>query len=327
MSDAFDRELKHANDTEMLYADEYNYGDNGAESDDDDMQQVERHHGERPARNAKPQQFNLRDLTKNNRNALPTIADDSHYRSDARSPLNLHNRVPGIAEMLDADSEVLRDLSKKPNNHINPAFARQQHYGTSGADYEAAARRRNESEKQRAVRFAEREKAKQERYERSMAQRSEFHKAAAASGAEIQMSVEGHHKAMVARTNQLGTMVEQLRSDVLEAQIEQQKSAKALRKALSAQQTTLDAQLFFLKIAVCFLLSLVALTLVCRYVVPFIREKWFAKPTQSEQTAADVDADASLVVLPPTAAERASTATSAPKRTALATDDSIAIKL
>lgn len=263
---AFDKERNRVNDTETVL-DQDQRDDYGHENDND------RDYGERPQRGSKPKTINLSDLARGG-----TGADNNANLSSMRLPStkNLTNRVPGIAELLEADSEVVRDLARKPTTQFNPQFLQQQRAQRDARDarldekqdylYDRAERER---------RHEEREKLREERHRREMQQRSRFHKQAAKAGEEVKTTLEEHNESMVARTNQLGTMIEQLRADVLEAQVEQQALQRKLFKQSCEFETNFKRQLSWASAAVYVVLALTTLTLFVLVVWPAIRRRWF----------------------------------------------------
>lgn len=266
MSAAFDRELNHANDTEMVFDDDY-------ERDDED----EPTYGTRPDRAAKPRTINLADLTRND-------GAGAEFGRSTRSPVprNLTNRVPGISEMLDADSEVLRDLSRKRTTHFNPTFLEQKRAQRTTADARLDENRDHLYDKaEREQRQEQREKLREARHRREMQQRSKFHKYQAKTGEEMQTTLQSINDAMVARTNQLGTLIEEVRSDLLEAQIEQQNAHNKLIKQLAMRDAQVKSQMSWLMVVSCAALLLLFIAFVCKYVWPAVRNRFFGAPSQA----------------------------------------------
>jgi len=277
MSTAFDQELNRVNDTEMDYGEE-NYDDGYMMPDTSDG----RTYGERPSHTSKPRQINIQSLARNDNSPA--------FGRSARSPVptNLTNRVPGITEMLEADSEVLHDLSRKRTTNFNPKFLEQNKGLRDRRDVRLDEDRDHLYDKvERERRREEREKLREERHRREMQQRSRFHKHQAKTGEQMQTTLQSHNEAMVARTNQLGTLIEEVRSDLLEAQIEAQNANKKIVKAMAARDEKLNCQLSWLMVLTCATLTLLTVAFICRYIWPTIRRKWRGKSTNAQSAAED----------------------------------------
>jgi hypothetical protein len=313
---AFDREVNRGNDTETV-GDNDDYGHEGDK---------ERDYGDRPQRGSKPRTINLKDLAKNDRNNnLPPALRKQGAK-------NLTNRVPGIAELLEADSEVVRNLGRKTVTTFNPQFLEQQRNAKDQRDsrldekqdylYDRAERER---------RHEERERLREERHRREMQQRSKFHKEAAKTGEVISTTLEDLNEAMVARTNQLGTLIEVLRADLLEAQVEQQSLQKKLSKQLATQDTHVKSQLSWILVAALVVLALVSLTVAAQIVWPYVKRRWFTTMPPAAAAAAASSAalaPASTMEKPPTSSSSAGATAAgeaAKEKTALESSDDLSI--
>jgi hypothetical protein len=315
---AFDREVNRGNDTETV-GDNDDYGHEGDK---------ERDYGDRPQRGSKPRTINLKDLAKTDRNNnLPPALRKQGAK-------NLTNRVPGIAELLEADSEVVRNLGRKTVTTFNPQFLEQQRNAKDQRDsrldekqdylYDRAERER---------RHEERERLREERHRREMQQRSKFHKEAAKTGEVISTTLEDLNEAMVARTNQLGTLIEVLRADLLEAQVEQQSLQKKLSKQLATQDTHVKSQLSWILVAALVVLALVSLTVAAQIVWPYVKRRWF-NATPPVPPASSTSSPSSAALAPASTMEKPSTSSSAgataageaaKEKTALESSDDLSI--
>ena len=250
----------------------YEEEDNFGRDDNDD-----RNFGERPKKGTKPTQINVAELARGKSNASKKY-DDNFGAERNNVPKNLTNRVPGISELLEADSEIVRDLSRKPTTQFNSRFLEQER---TKRDHKEA----NLDEKQdylydkaeREKRHKEREKIREERHRREMLQRSKFHKEQEKNGQLVRMTLEEHSAALVSRTNQLGTMIEDLRTDFLEAQLEQQAAVKALSKHITVEQCRSTDNLRWVLFASMFTLAIAALTFFILVVYPFVKNQWFTE--------------------------------------------------
>lgn len=235
---------------------------------------VDRNYGERPKRGAKPRTINLSELARGGGGGggIGGIGSGDHMRPTLVAK-NLTNRVPGIAELLEADSEIVRDLSRRPTTQFNPRFLEQQRQKEIAAA--AATNNNTDDNGDRDRRSEEREKIRQERHRQEMQQRSKFHKQAAKTGEEVKTTLEDISESMIARTNQLGTMVEQLRADLLEAQIEQQNLQQKLYKQSCSLELQVDRKMSWLLFASLFVLALVMIILVAQTIWPAVHRRWF----------------------------------------------------
>lgn len=304
MPSGFDMELQHANDTEMVFDDDPYL----AQDDNEYSDNVTNPHARKPTRE-KPTAIDVAGLARGrNGSASPLLAGEGARRSPA-----LANRMPGIAALMDAESEDLRDLGRKvPTLHINEKFKEQKRNQRTQQDarldenrdylYDAVERDR---------RRADRDKLRAERHEREMRQRSRYHKQVAQNDIALQQATDTHHQAMVARTNKLGTLIEELRGDVLEAQIGQQKAARRMEKRVQEHS---DAVLWKFKLLLMFTIAqaiFVFLFYVLYYGIPAFKAwMWPSTVAAAETSAASASSSAGSPVpaTPPAAGGEAGAA-------------------
>lgn len=262
----------------------------------------ERNFGERPDRNAKPARINVAELTRGGGTAKNYGDDFGIQRQSV--PKNLTNRVPGISELLEADSEDIRNLSRRPATQFNPRFIEQQRAQKDTRDSRLDEKQDYLYDKaEREKRHNEREKLREERHRREMLQRSKFHKEQAKTGEQMKMTLEEQGVAMIARTNQLGTMIEELRADFLEAQLEQQELQKTLTKKSSMDQCQTMGLLRWALFASLVTLALASLTFFILIVYPFIKKQWFSDKPQTKDDDEKVVINASVTPKRPNALE------------------------
>ena len=271
MTSTFDRGMNRATDTES------DQDDFGHEND------IDRNYGERPARGTRPKTINLTELARGGGGGGVTSANPGGI--SLRPPLakNLTNRVPGISELLEADSEVVRELGRKTTTQFNPRFLEQQRAKKEGYSNQLDEKQNYQIDRvEREKRHDERERIRDERHKREMQQRSNFHKQSAATGEEVKTTLEDLNESMVARTNQLGTMVEQLRADLLESQIEQHNLQKKLYTQTCNIESQVDRKMSWLLFAALCVVFIIAIVLFVEYILPMIRDKWFGKAVATE---------------------------------------------
>lgn len=298
--------------------------DRARDPDGDDFgreNEIDRNYGEPPVRGTRPKTINLSELARGgggtgaNGGGAGGGAGDTNLRGITSLAKNLTNRVPGISELLEADSEVVRELGRKPTTQFNPRFLEQQR-----AKKEACVNQVDDKQTylndraDREKRYEEREKLRVERYNKEMQQRANFYKQNAKTGEQVKTTLEDLNEAMVARTNQLGTMVEQLRADLLESQIEQQNLQKKLYTQTCNIESQVDRKMSWLLCAAFFAIIFLAIVIFIQYIWPLIREKF------SSPKSVDVTSSATIVQEKP-----AQTITKIP--TALDTDKDLSIEI
>ncbi len=247
-----------------------------------------RNFGERPKKGAVPAKINVAELARGGGGTLKKYDDNFGTQRQNNVPKNLTNRVPGISELLEADSEVVRDLSRKPETKLNPRFLDQMRM-------QKETNRLDEKQDylydkvERDKRYNEREKLREERHRRDMLQRSKFHKEQAKSGEQVRLTLEEQGSAMISRTNQLGTMIEELRADFIEAQLEQQSIQKDFAKQVAADQCQMTSLFRWALFASLVTLALVSVTFFVLVLYPFIKRQWFSdeKPEIHETVIVD----------------------------------------
>lgn len=257
--------------------------DNFGRDENDD-----RNFGERPKKGAAPARINVAELTRGGGSSKKY--DDNFGMQRQNVPKNLTNRVPGISELLEADSDVVRDLSRKPATQFNPRFLEQERNKKDTRDARLDEKQDYLYNKvEREKRHEEREKLREERHRREMLQRSKFHKEQTKYGEQVRTTLEDQSAALISRTNQLGTMIEELRADFLEAQLEQQSVQKTFAKQLASEQCQTVGLLRWSLFASLFTLAVALVTFLILIVYPFIKKQWLPDKNLAEdnQTKAD----------------------------------------
>ena len=266
--------------------------DNFGRDDNDD-----RNYGERPKKGTAPAKINVAELARGG--GTSKKYDDNFAIQRQNVPKNLTNRVPGISELLEADSEVVRDLSRKPATQFNPRFLEQERTKRDGKDARLDEKQDYLYDKvEREKRHNEREKLREERHRREMLQRSKFHREQAKTGEQVRMTLEEQSTALISRTNQLGTMIEELRADFLEAQLEQQSVQKSFAKQIAVEQCQSMSLLRWALFASIVTLALASLTFFILIVYPFIKKQWFSSKKEDETIVEEMPRELNLTKRP-----------------------------